>query len=91
MIFAVICNDKPGAVDVRNANREAHLAYAAQTGAVRRGGPLLDDDGAMVGSLLFIEAADRAAAGAWAANDPYARAGLFESVQIRAWKQTIGE
>jgi uncharacterized protein YciI len=31
-----------------------------------------------------------AAAEAWAAADPYAKAGLFESVTIRAWKKVRG-
>ena len=26
----------------------------------------------------------------WAANDPYAKAGLFQSVDIREWKKVIG-
>ena len=33
----------------------------------------------------MIEAADKAAAAAISAQDPYAKAGLFESVEIRAW------
>ena len=27
---------------------------------------------------------------AWAAADPYAKAGLFQSVAIREWKKVIG-
>ncbi|MEY4872402.1 MAG: hypothetical protein RLZZ563_1732, partial [Pseudomonadota bacterium] len=33
---------------------------------------------------------DLAAAQDWAANDPYAKAGLFQSVDIREWKKVIG-
>jgi uncharacterized protein YciI len=40
--------------------------------------------------MLAIEAADRAAAEAFAAADPYAKAGLFASVEIIAWKKVIG-
>ncbi len=89
MLFTVICNDKPGHLEVRKANREAHLAYATETGVVI-GGPFLDDAGDMAGSLSVIDVADRAAAEAWAANDPYAKAELFDSVTIRRWKQTVG-
>ncbi len=54
-------------------------------------GPFTSDDGtAMLGSLLVIEAADRASAEALLADDPYAKAGLFESVTLRAWRWTIG-
>ena len=44
----------------------------------------------MVGSLVVLDVPDRAAAEAWAANDPYARAGLFERVQVRPWNRVIG-
>ncbi|TIN51131.1 MAG: hypothetical protein E5X95_05360, partial [Mesorhizobium sp.] len=37
------------------------------------------------GSLVMIEAPDMAGAQALAAADPYAKAGLFESVEIRPW------
>ena len=33
---------------------------------------------------------DLAAAEAWAANDPYALAGLFDSVELIPWKKVIG-
>ena len=89
MRFALICNDKAGALEIRKANREAHLAYLAETKA-ELAGPFLDAEGNMNGSLVVIEAADRAAAEAWAANDPYAKAGLFASVEIREWKKVIG-
>ena len=43
----------------------------------------------MIGSMVILEAADRAAAEAWAANDPYKKAGLFTSVEITPWKPTV--
>lgn len=42
------------------------------------------------GSLLIFEDTDLAAAKAWAAKDPYAAAGLFESVIVKPWKHAIG-
>lgn len=89
-LFAVICRDKPGHIETRKANREAHLAYVDQTGVVTLAGPFLDNDGVMCGSLVVLDVADHAAAQAWAAGDPYAGAGLFESVTIQAWKKVIG-
>jgi uncharacterized protein YciI len=53
-------------------------------------GPFLNGDDAMCGSLLIIEADDIAAAQALAAEDPYAKAGLFSDVRIEAWKKVIG-
>jgi len=89
MLFAVICDDKPGGLELRKANREAHLAYLKETGAVLAG-PFLDEAGDMCGSLVVIEAADRAAAENWAANEPYGKAGVFKSLSIRPWKRVIG-
>jgi uncharacterized protein YciI len=89
--FTLTCLDKPGALDLRMATREAHLAYLAGLGgAVKLGGPLLDADGAPCGSLLIVEAADLAGAQAVAAGDPYGQAGLFQSVEIRPFRVTIG-
>lgn len=90
MRFALMTQDKPGALQTRMDNREAHLAYIADTGVVEMAGPVLDDDGQMCGSLIVLEVADLAAAQAWADNDPYAKAGLFSNVTLRAWKKVIG-
>lgn len=90
MRFALMTKDKPGALQTRMDNREAHLAYIADTGVVEMAGPVLDDDGQMCGSLIVLDVDDMAAAHAWADNDPYAKAGLFESVTLRAWKKVIG-
>jgi hypothetical protein len=90
MRFALMTKDKPGALQTRMDNREAHLAYIAETDVVEMAGPVLDDDGQMCGSLIVLEVDDLAAAQAWADNDPYAKAGLFSDVTLRAWKKVIG-
>lgn len=82
--------DKPGALQTRLDNRDAHLAYIAETGVVEMAGPVLDDAGQMCGSLIVLETCDLEAAQSWAANDPYAKAGLFSDVTLRAWKKVIG-
>ncbi|MEM1138425.1 MAG: YciI family protein [Pseudomonadota bacterium] len=89
MLFCIHALDKPGSQDLRLATRQAHLDYA-HGGAVKLGGPLLDEAGEMVGSLIVIEAADLAAAKAWSADDPYTKAGLFAEVQIRPWRWVVG-
>ena len=92
MLFAVSCTDKANSLDVRLENRPAHIDFLKAHGdAIRIAGPYVGEDGeGMAGSLLIVEAADLAAAKALAAGDPYARAGLFESVDIRPWKWVIG-
>jgi uncharacterized protein YciI len=56
---------------------------------VTQAGPLLDDAGEMIGSLVILEVQDMAAAQVWADNDPYAKAGLFDSVELIEWKKVI--
>jgi uncharacterized protein YciI len=90
MRVCLICTDKPGHLAVRTANREAHLAHIRDSGVVEMAGPFLSPEGEMCGSLVVLEVPDLAAAEAWAAADPYARAGLFERVEIRAWKKVVG-
>ncbi|QDY68252.1 YciI family protein [Qingshengfaniella alkalisoli] len=90
MPYALICLDKEGAIEVRKNNREAHLAYIQDTGVVAQAGPFLGDDGIMIGSLVILDVDDRAAAEHWAAGDPYAIAGLFQRVEIFAWKKVVG-
>ncbi|WP_170340628.1 YciI family protein [Ruegeria arenilitoris] len=89
MLIALIARDMDGALRTRLDNRAAHLAYIEETGVVAQAGPLLDGD-AMIGSLVILDVEDLAAAQAWADNDPYAKAGLFESVELIPWKKVIG-
>ncbi|MBW6416219.1 YciI family protein [Celeribacter sp. PS-C1] len=90
MKFAVICTDKPGALQIRLDTRAEHVEYLKGCGVVVHAGPFLNDADEMYGSLVIIEVDDMAAAQDWAANDPYAKAGLFSDVRIEAWKQVIG-
>ena len=88
MIFALICKDKPGALELRLASRPAHVDYLNAldaAGKLKFAGPFLGDDGKPVGSLVAVEAAGRAEAEEIAAADPYAGAGLFDSVEIHPW------
>jgi uncharacterized protein YciI len=90
MLFALICTDKPASVELRQKVRPEHLAFLESLGTSLKGaGPFTDDAGSPTGSLVLIEAPDRAAAAATAARDPYAVAGLFSSVEIRPWKWLI--
>ncbi len=89
MLIALIGRDKPGALQTRLDNRDAHVAYLKSTGVVSQAGPLLDADEQMIGSLVILDVADMAAAQSWADNDPYAKAGLFAKVELIPWKKVI--
>ncbi len=90
MLVAVICTDKPGAIETRKANREAHLSYVKSTGVVAQAGPFLDSAGVMCGSLIILDVPDISNAESWAGNDPYAKAGLFMDVRIEHWNKVVG-
>jgi len=88
MLFAIICKDKPNSLPLRLATRSTHFEYVKATGAVRLAGPFLNDKGEMTGSLIILEAADMNAAKSWQTNDPYNKAGLFQSAEVEVWKAT---
>ena len=90
MLVALNARDKAGALNIRMENRPKHVEYLKASAAVRMAGPLLNDAGDMCGSLIILEVEDMAEAEAWAASDPYALAGLFESVSLDPWNKVIG-
>ncbi|WP_413204460.1 YciI family protein [Rhodospirillum sp. A1_3_36] len=92
MLYAVQCRDKANHAHVRQENRPAHLEFLKSWGdKVLFGGPLLTDDGeGMIGSLLVLDVEGRAEAEAFAAGDPYGKAGLFETVTITRYKIVVG-
>ncbi len=88
MLFALLCTDKPGHLQVRLDARPDHVAWlnGLQTkGQLKFAGPFLGDDDKPVGSMVVLVADDLAGATALAQLDPYAKAGLFERVDIKAW------
>jgi uncharacterized protein len=90
-LFVVSWMDKPGALALRQATRQAHFDYiAAHPGVLKLGGPFIDDAGQMAGSLLVIEADSLAAAEAFAEADPYNAAGLYAEREVRPWRATAG-
>lgn len=89
MKVALIAKDKPGSLETRKANRDAHVAYLKATDAVEMAGPFLDENGDMCGSLIILSM-DMDEARAWAASDPYKQADLFESVELIAWNKVLG-
>jgi uncharacterized protein YciI len=90
MKIALLAHDKSDSLDLRMATREAHVAYLKSSDVVEQAGPILDDAGAMIGSLIILNVDDIAQAQAWAAADPYANAGLFQLVQLIPWNRVIG-
>lgn len=91
-LFVLVCKDKPDSLPLRMATRGAHLAYArSRLDVTKLGGPILDDKGDMAGSIIVLDVADIAEARAFTENDPYAKAGLFASVDVLPFRATVGQ
>lgn len=89
-LFVLLNNDKPDALALRMATREAHLAYVGGFGErIKLGGPVLDDKGDMAGSLILFEAETIDEARTFSANDPYMKAGLFAQTQVLAFRMSL--
>jgi hypothetical protein len=95
MRYVVIAHDgtDAGAKERRASARPAHLegiaAFVAR-GEVLVGGALLDEAGDMVGSVLIVDFATRAALDAWMENDPYVTQGVWQEIEIHDYRPAVG-
>lgn len=92
-LFCLHCldNETDGA-ERRAATRPAHLEWVASLGEIcRMAGPLLDEEGGMVGSVFLMVAENAAAARAINAQDPYSKAGVFDRVTINQTRWAAGD
>lgn len=90
-MFMIRCLDKANSLDLRLQTRAAHLEWLMSVqDKIVICGPLLSDDGqSMIGSLLLMDFPDRETAEDALQHDPYAKAGLFQSVEIMRWRQVL--
>jgi len=84
MLYIIYQVDKPDAKALRERTREAHLAYLDRHKDILvLGGALLaDENDTRLGSVLIVNVPSRAAADAFSENEPFRKAGLFESVSV---------
>ena len=88
MLFAFLCTDKPGHLSTRMDNRPPPVEWLNglnADGILKMAGPFLDADGKPCGSLVIVKADSIEDATALATQDPYAKAGLFEKVEIKPY------
>ncbi len=87
MLVALICTDNPGTGAIRDSARPPHVAWLQGLGKrLKFAGPFMTPDGKTpCGSLIVLDVPTYADAEALAAEDPYRKAGLFQTVDIRAW------
>ncbi len=91
MLWMINCVDVPNSAPVRAAHRDAHFTHLeAHADHLVMVGPLQNDARSVsVGSLLVVDFPDRDAAVAFAQSDPFNKAGVFASVTICPFKQTL--
>ncbi|MDB5850772.1 MAG: hypothetical protein JWP29_4524 [Rhodoferax sp.] len=88
MFYLILTHDKAGAEALRDQYRADHYAYlTAHRQRILASGGLQNDAGdRFIGGMIVLQVDNRAEAEAFAADDPFARAGLFASVRIERWK-----
>jgi uncharacterized protein len=98
MLYAIIAEDVAGSLARRLEARPAHVErlkalHAAGRLVLAGPHPAIDaqDPGpaGFTGSLVVAEFASREAAIAWAAEDPYAVAGVYARVTVKPLRKTL--
>jgi len=98
MLYIIIGRDKPDSLAARLAARPAHLIRIEtlkDSGRLVIGGPMpaVDSenpgDAGFVGSVIVAEFPSLEDASAWAEADPYQTEGVFESLEVRPFKQVL--
>ena len=91
MPYAIQTVDKPNSAELRAATRPAHLEYlTANQHKLLAAGAIIDDDGTGGhGGILLVDTDDRAEAERFIAEDPFTKAGLFQSVTVVRWRKAF--
>ena len=83
--FALIGYDGPDGLELRKLHRDRHLANLKpldDAGRVVYGGPILDEEGSPLGSVVVFDAPSLEAARRFAASDPYVQEGVFGRYEV---------
>ncbi|MEP2990494.1 MAG: YciI family protein [Parasphingorhabdus sp.] len=90
--YAIYCRDKAGAGDQRQAASPAHLMHVEEhLENYFIAGPIKDNDGATVGSLLIVKADSADKARNFLEQDPYFSADIWESIEIHDFMPAAGD
>ena len=89
MLYYIHGVDKPDSIDIRKGAREQHLEYIKDYKLFIGGPTLADDHTTMTGSVIIVDLENDEALANFLENDPYNKAGLFESVTTSPWKRVI--
>ena len=98
MYYAILCEDVPDSLPLRQEARPAHLDRLQELldqGRLLAAGPHpavdTEDPGdvGFTGSLIIAEFDSREAATAWADSDPSVDAGVFQRVSVKPYKVVL--
>ncbi len=98
MWYAIYAIDKAASLERRKQARPAHLARLTELNSAGRlllAGPFpaidAEDPGpaGFSGSLIVAEFADLPSAQAWANDDPYIAADVYESVTVKPFRKVL--
>lgn len=98
MLYAIIAEDVENSLTERLAARPAHverlLALKEQGRLILAGPhPAIDaeepGEAGFSGSLIVAEFDDLNAAQAWADDDPYIKAGVYQQVKVKPYKKVL--
>jgi hypothetical protein len=91
MPYAIQTQDKPGTAELRAATRPAHLEYlTANQNLLLAAGALINDDGTGGnGGILLIDTDERAVAERFINQDPFTKAGLFQTITVTRWRKAF--
>src|SRR5437879_2649740 len=86
MLYIMVNEDRSDgqAIRIRDATREAHLAYLEhhKNIVVLAGGTLAEDGETRTGSVFIVNVTSRDAVEKFSAEEPFRKAGLFKTVKI---------
>jgi uncharacterized protein YciI len=91
MPYAIQTVDKPGSAELRATARPSHLEYLTRNkDKLLAAGALINDDGSGGhGGILIVDTEQRADAERFIAEDPFTKAGLFQTVTITRWRKAF--
>ncbi len=94
MQFVVIAHDGTDAEapERRQSARANHLEGVRRlkdTGAILTGGAMLDEAGAMTGSVVIVDFESRAALDGWLASDPYVTGDVWRRIEVHPFRVAL--
>jgi uncharacterized protein YciI len=91
MDFLIVAEDREGAESIRDELRPVRLKWLESnlSRLVAAGGMVDDRNRHVHGGLMIVKAANRAEAEALAAEDPFAKAGLYRDLRVIRWRRVF--